>query len=624
MKTYEELNNLFGKSEQAYLVTEKPFSERAVILYMNEAASSLLKIQREETVNRTVAVLGLSERESISRFVSGFEEDMCLCLLAAAPLEQILAEYKKNQQRMEEALEAANVANRAKTKFLSEMSHDIRTPMNAILGMTDIALKHSDDSARVVDCLKKIQTASGHLMSLINEVLDMSSIESGKLTIMAEEFQLADMIHSIMVVIKAQAAKKNIKVHLNLDNVRHENLVGDSLRLRQIYINILSNAVKYTEDGGCVWIKVAQEQIDDESVRLEFQVRDNGIGMTPEFLKTIFDPFSREWNTTLSKIEGTGLGMSITKKLVEMMQGEITVKSKKGEGSNFDVRIPMKLSKKDDTFHKEAFEGKRVLILQGAQEKLDALPDMLKSLGIKADIAGSGMEAVEYLNDAGIAGIDYFAMLTADRLEDLEISLFLPEVCARMGREFPILLFSENDWTELEYLLKQAGVTSFVPLPLFESRLAEALFPYTQEGMDKQEQDRHRDEKSFEGCRILLVEDNELNREIALEILQGTGAETDTAVNGQDAVKRFAEKPVFYYDLILMDIQMPVMDGIEATKQIRAMKRADAAQVHIVAMTANAFAEDRKRSLEVGMDEHITKPLDVRQVLECLEKWSGR
>lgn len=624
MKTYEELSNLFGKSEQAYLVTAKPFSETAVILYVNEAASSLLKIREEEPVNRTVDSLELSGRENIRQFVSEFGEDMCLCMLADISLGKILAEHRENQKRMEEALEAANVANQAKTKFLSEMSHDIRTPMNAIVGMTDIALNYSNDSVRVVDCLKKIQTASGHLMSLINEVLDMSSIESGKLTIMTEEFQLADMIHSIMVVIKAQAAKKNMKVHLDLNNVRHENLMGDSLRLRQIYINLLSNAVKYTGEGGNVWVKVEQEPINDETVRLNFQVRDNGIGMTPEFLKTIFEPFSREWNTTLSKIEGTGLGMSITKKLVDMMQGEITVQSKKGEGSTFDVRIPMALSENDGTHYGEAFQGKRVLILQGAVEKLNSLPDMLKSLGIEADIAGSGMEAVEYLNDAGISGIDYFAMLTADRLEDLEISLFLPEICARMGKEFPILLFSENDWTELEYLLKQAGVTSFVPLPLFESRLAEALFPYTQEGIQKKEQESHKEEKSFEGCHILLVEDNELNREIAVEILQGTGAEIDTATNGQEAVECFSDKPAFYYDLILMDIQMPVMNGLEATKRIRGIKREDAAQVHIVAMTANAFVEDRKRSLEAGMNEHITKPLDVRQVLDCLEKWSGR
>lgn len=626
MKTYEELDSLFGHSQQAYLVTNRPFSDEAVVLYGNGAAASLLGLQKSELAGLTAADIGL-EGSAVSEgaeYHSDFGDDMCLCmLLNRREDERMSAEYEGYRRRMEEALEAANVASMAKTKFLSEMSHDIRTPMNAIVGMTDIALNYVNDSARVEDCLKKIRTASGHLLALINEVLDMSRIESGKVTIVTEELQLADLIHSILIVIKPQAAKKGLRFHLELDNIQHENLVGDALHLQQIYINILSNAVKFTQKGGDVWMRVAQEMREDGRVTLLVRIQDNGMGMSPEFVKKIFEPFEREQNTTASKIEGTGLGMSIVSKIVEMMQGDIRVESEKGAGSTFTVRVPLEISEKGDVFRREAFEGKRVLVLQGMEEKLEQLPPMLGRLGFAVDVASCGMEAIDLINEADISGTDYFALLTGDKLSDLEISLFLPEVCARKGSEFPVLLFSENDWSGMEYLLKQAGVTSFVPLPLFESRLAQALFPYTEPGKAAV-CGSVKSAVNYENCHILLAEDNELNREIATEILRDTGAQIDTAENGKEAVDAFAAKPEFYYDLILMDIQMPLMDGLEATRQIRKMQRRDASEVHIVAMTANAFVEDRKRSFEAGMNDHITKPLDIQQVLDCLDRWAGR
>lgn len=632
MKTYEELDSLFGKAEQAYLVTTFPFSGTALVLYANDAAAALLHARKEELTGAGAESLGLTrtgdaqERESggqYRKYVSDFDGDMCLCMLADCREERgrSRAENEEYRREMEKALEAANVASQAKTKFLSEMSHDIRTPMNAIVGMTDIALSCTEDSVKVEDCLKKIRTASGHLLALINEVLDMSRIESGKVTIMPEELQLADFIHSILIVIRPQAAKKEVSFHLDLDNIQRENLIGDTLHLQQVYINILSNAVKFTPKGGDVWMRVSQEAQENGRILLCVQIQDNGIGMSPEFLDKIFEPFERERNTTASKIEGTGLGMSIVKKIVEMMQGEIRVESRQGVGTTFTVRIPLDISEKEDSIHREAFAGRRVLVLQGAEEKLDMLPAMLEGLGMEADVASCGMEAIDLLTEADISGIDYFALLTNDRLEDLEISLFLPEICARKGSGFPILMFSGNDWSGMEYLLKQAGVASFVPLPLFESRLAQALFPYTEQGREAVEKESARPVKNYENCRILLVEDNELNREIATEILRGTGAQIDTAEDGKEAVDAFAAKPEFYYDLILMDVQMPVMDGLEATRQIRGMSRRDASEVHIVAMTANAFVEDRKRSFEAGMNEHITKPLDVQQVLDCLDRW---
>ena len=522
MKTYKELEILFGRSQQAYLVTDLPFCGEAVVLYANEAAASLLGIEKSALPGLTAGRLGLAggkgsadsedsiggkgnadSEDSIGgkgsagsagnagggkyeTYCADFDEGMCLCMIVdrREQEERVFMEQEEYRRKMEDALEAANVASMAKTKFLSEMSHDIRTPMNAIVGMTDIALNYINDSARVEDCLKKIRTASGHLLALINEVLDMSRIESGKVTIMLEELQLADLIHSILIVIKPQAEKKGLHFHLELDNVRYENLVGDTLHLQQVYINILSNAVKFTQEGGDVWMRVAQERQEDGRALLSVQVQDNGMGMSPEFVERIFEPFERAQDTTSSKIEGTGLGMSIAKKIVEMMDGDIHVESEKGVGSIFTVRVPLEISQKEDFSCKDAFEGKRVLVLQGAEEKLEQLPPMLGRLGFAADVAACGMDAIDLINEADISGIDYFAMLTSDKLSDMEISLFLPEIRDRKGSQFPILLFSESDWSGMEYLLKQAGVKSFVPLPLFESRLAQALFPYTENGRE--------------------------------------------------------------------------------------------------------------------------------------------
>lgn len=626
MKTFKELDRLFGKSEQAFFVTTLPFSEDAVLVYGNAAAGAITGINLREAAGHSFKNLGEQWKKERHLYHSVFDEDLCLVMAVDMSQAELKAEadYKEYRINMEEALEAANEANRAKTKFLSEMSHDIRTPMNAIVGMTDIALKYLGDSRRVEDCLKKIKIASGHLMGLINEVLDMSRIESGKLSLTLEDFRLVDLIHSIMIVIKPQAEKKKIHFRLEMGDIPHENLQGDTMRISQIYINLLSNAVKYTQEGGNVCMRLYEEPGGNGRIRLMAEVEDNGIGMTPEFVQHIFDPFERERNTTFSKIEGTGLGMSITKKLVEMMQGDIRVESEKGRGSRFSVCLQLDLSDKGTAFEKNALAGRRVLVLQGVKKMLEGLPEMLRRLGMEADMASCGMEAVELLNDADIGGVNYFAMLTEDRLADMEISLFLPEIRARKGKNFPILLLSEGDWSEEEYLLKQAGVTAFLPLPLSESRLAEALYAYTEEYGSRRLKEENPVKKSYRNNRILLVEDNELNREIALEILGSTGVQIDTAFNGQEAVDLFSGKPEYYYSLIFMDIQMPVMDGLEATRRIRALSRADASEVAIVSMTANAFAEDRQRSIEAGMNAHITKPLDVEQLLECLDRWCGR
>lgn len=640
MRSYEELKLLFGKSEHAYMVTSLPFSRDSLIIYVNPAAEKLLDLNRGSVLGCSAGqimeqlgtVCGMesgpffyTEERVLELFCSTLEEDSCLCLVIEQGAKEKraaarLADYKRE---MEEALQAANVANRAKTSFLSEMSHDIRTPMNAIAGMTDIALNHVEDAQRVADCLNKIKMASGHLMELIDEILDMSRIESGKMTLLEEDMQLADLIHELLIVTKPQANDKHIRFHLELRNIVCEHLMGDALKMRQIGINILSNAVKFTPEGGEICMKVEETEESDKMVRLNLTFQDNGIGMSKEFANRIFQPFEREHSSTISRTEGTGLGMSITKKLVDMMGGVIEVESELGKGTQFKLEIPLKRSSREPLRNKKAFEGKTVLVIRGEEEEMAYLPAMLQELGMEADVAAGGMEAVDCLNDTDIEGREYFALLTADRLRDLDIVVLLSEIRSRKGEKFPMIMLSDSDWSEMEYLLKQAGVDAFVPLPLFRSRLAEALYPYTEDGRKEQGKISKNPTKNYSNKHLLLVEDNQLNMEIAKEFLLSTAICIDTAENGREALDAFTAKPEYYYDLILMDVQMPVMDGLEATRRIRALDRKDASDVSIIAMTANAFAEDRKISMEAGMNAHITKPLDARQLLECLERWAG-
>ena len=632
---------LFDEGEQAYLVVSQPFSGYSHILYANPAAALVLGKKREQVAGcRLGEVLQLAEADWAleSRFVllgeeqkpfqlfpSAFAPGTCLCLLAqakpAGELEELhLEAYKR---KTEEALLAANAANKAKTSFLSEMSHDIRTPMNAIVGMTDIALNHVEDAQRVKDCLLKIKTASGHLMALINEILDMSRIESGKMTLQEGEMGLADLVHDLWAVNKPLADAKHIALHLELENITCENLIGDPLKMRQIGNNILSNAVKFTPQGGKIYVKVAQRLWED-GVRLLLTFADTGVGMSEEFMERLFQPFEREHKAGVGQQEGTGLGMSITKKLVDLMAGSIEVSSELGKGTVFCLDIPLGIAPDTSFDGSRAFEGKRVLVLKGEAEEMEVLPKMLLELGFQAHVAKNGWGAIDLINEAEISGEEYFALLTADELPDVDVLTLLGELRERMGREFPMLMLSARDWTEMEYLSKSAGVSAFVPLPLFRSKLAEALYPYTEAGQKAKSQEKPRGIRDYSCKRLLLVEDNQLNREIAKEQLSITGIQIEMAENGQEALELFSGKPEFYYDLILMDIQMPVMDGLEATRRIRGLDRKDAGQISIVAMTANAFIEDRKMSLEAGMNAHITKPLDNLQVLECLEHWVWR
>ena len=523
-------------------------------------------------------------------------------------------------EQLENKLAHAEEINRAKSRFLSSMSHDIRTPMNAILGMTAIGLSHIDEKARVQDCLNKIQTASTHLMDLVNDVLDMSRIDSGRLVLGEEDFSLADLVHEVAVIAAPQAAQKGQSMKLEIGDILAEELVGDPLRLRQIVVNIVGNAVKYTQEGGSIRLSLFQHPgpggEGGGQVLTGFECRDNGMGMSQAFLQRIFLPFERVRNNQVNKIEGTGLGMSIVKNLVDQMGGSITVESREGEGSCFSVTVPMPVSQAAREPCLPA--GLTVMAAEAGDGRYEQMERCLGQGGLEVLRTKSGAEAVSRLAELKYEGRMPCALLLGQELSDMAPLDLAVHVRQLAGADFPILLVAGADWAQIEYRAVRAGVSAFVPVPLFKSRLLEALAKLVGGGVGAG--DAAAREADYSGSRVLLVEDNELNREIAGELLGMTGVQVETAPDGKQAVEKFAAAPEGYYDLIFMDIQMPEMDGYEATRRIRSLSRGDAGEVWIVAMTANAFVEDIRRSREAGMNEHISKPIELERLQEVLSR----
>ena len=534
--------------------------------------------------------------------------------------EHRIEELERRVGELEAELERAEEANRAKSRFLSSMSHDIRTPMNAILGMTAIGLSHIDEKARVQDCLNKIQTASTHLMDLVNDVLDMSRIDSGRLSLSEEAFSLANLVHESAVIIRPQAAQKRQSLRLDIGEILAENLVGDPLRLRQIVVNIVGNAVKYTQEGGSIRLSLFQHPgpggEGGGQVLTGFECRDNGMGMSQAFLQRIFLPFERVRNNQVNKIEGTGLGMSIVKNLVDQMGGSITVESREGEGSCFSVTVPMPVSQAAREPCLPA--GLTVMAAEAGDGRYEQMERCLGQGGLEVLRTKSGAEAVSRLAELKYEGRMPCALLLGQELSDMAPLDLAVHVRQLAGADFPILLVAGADWAQIEYRAVRAGVSAFVPVPLFKSRLLEALAKLVGGGVGAG--DAAAREADYSGSRVLLVEDNELNREIAGELLGMTGVQVETAPDGKQAVEKFAAAPEGYYDLIFMDIQMPEMDGYEATRRIRSLSRGDAGEVWIVAMTANAFVEDIRRSREAGMNEHISKPIELERLQEVLSR----
>ena len=531
-----------------------------------------------------------------------------------------IAELARVNAALEDALKAAEEANQAKSRFLSSMSHDIRTPMNAIVGMTAIGLSHIDEKARVQDCLRKIQTASSHLMSLVNDVLDMSRIDSGRMALSEEDFSLPDLVHETAVIVGPQATQKRQTLHIDIGDIFEENLVGDPLRLRQILVNIIGNAVKYTQEEGEIQVCFTQRPAPDRkggpAVWLDFSCRDNGIGMSQEFLTRIFLPFERVQNTTISKIEGTGLGMSIVKKLVDSMGGDVTVESQEGVGSCFRVALPFSaspLGRREPALP----VGQTVLVAELRDGLAGQIMAYLREAGLEPIRLTSGVETVTQLTEAQYENRMPCALLLGHKLTDMPALDVASHVRQLAGPSFPILLVSEDDWAQIEYRAVRAGINAFVPCPLFPSRLLETLSSLTA-GQSQGEQAQSGGEVDYSEHHVLLVEDNELNQEIALELLGMTGIQADVAGNGAQAVEMFQSSPEGWYEIVFMDIQMPVMNGYDATRAIRKLPRPDAETVWIVAMTANAFMEDMRLSREAGMNEHISKPVDVDRLTEVL------
>ena len=524
--------------------------------------------------------------------------------------DQTQQENDELRQRLREA-EAENVAKEA---FLSSMSHDIRTPMNAIIGMTALAKKHIDEKARVADALDRIETASTHLLSLINDVLDMSRINSGKMQISTEQFALSDLLHDLLTIVRPQAAQKGHALVFRAGEILRETLYGDPLRLRQIFLNIASNAVKYTPGGGKISLFVREEYEGDRCV-LEFHCEDNGIGMSEEFLQRIYQPFERVQSSTTSRIEGTGLGMSIVKKLVDSMDGTIAIRSRPGEGTAVTVRIP--LYYENIQVNSAPLKGRKLLILE-ADTDLAALYRLyLGETEVSFQIVPSHSEAIAALTEADYAGKPIDAVLIGKKVQETD-NIF--DLAAYLKKAYPnltLILASEDSWNEIEYRANRSGITAFIPVPFFRKSLINGLNLALQGDQEKADDFGAPDLRSR---HILLVEDNEINRMIAMELLQSTMASIDQAENGQIAVEKYLASDPGYYDLILMDIQMPVKDGYAATREIRHSGRPDAESVKIVAMTANAFAEDIAKATDAGMNGHLAKPIDIQLFMRMLRQ----
>ena len=527
-------------------------------------------------------------------------------------------QLEEQNRKLEIALQHEGAANRAKREFLFNMSHDIRTPMNAIIGFTSLAATHIDNREQVLDYLKKISTSSQHLLSLINDVLDMSRIESGKVKIEEKAVHLPDLVHDVRSIIQPNVAAKRLSLFIDTMDIEDEDIITDPLRLNQILLNILSNAIKFTPTGGMISIRIAQKNGAPKGcVCYEFRIKDNGIGMSEEFQKHIFEEFSREESSTVSGIQGTGLGMSITKNIVDLMGGTIAIESEPGKGSEFIVDLCLaRCEQKVEQRQLPQLEGLRALVADDDTDTCLSVSTMLSKIGMRPEWTISGKEAVirtKYAVEQGDAFSVYIIDWLIPDMNGIEIVRQIRKV---IGNRCPIIILTAYDWADIEDEARAAGVTAFCEKPLFLSELRRVLAePFRAEPASEPAQPTAADLK---GKKLLLVEDNELNREIALEILKEAGFVVDTAEDGAVAVRKIKQAAPGQYDLILMDIQMPNLDGYEATRQIRALPDAEKANIPIFAMTANAFEEDRQNALEAGMNGHIAKPLDVPHLLRVL------
>ena len=531
------------------------------------------------------------------------------------------ADWKMNQA-LSEAVRAAETANRAKSTFLSNMSHDIRTPMNAIIGFTTLAVSNIDDKKRVRDYLGKILSSSNHLLSLINDILDMSRIESGKIHLEETEVSLSDVLHDLKTIISGQIYAKQLDLYMDAMDVTNEDVYCDKTRLNQVLLNLLSNAVKFTPAGGTISVRLKQfpGTVKDSGL-YEIRVKDNGIGMSTEFVKKIFSPFERERTSTVSRTQGTGLGMAITKNIVDMMGGTIEVQTEQGKGTEFIVRLPFRIQFKQHQTEKIAeLEGLKALVVDDDFNTCDSVTKMLVRIGMRSEWTLSGKEAVLRARQSMELGDAFHAYIIDWRLPDMN-GIEVTRQIRSLGDDTPIIILTAYDWSDIEVEARAAGVTAFCAKPMFMSDIRDTLMTAIGQ-MQAEAEDTILPAagSDFRGRCILLVEDNELNSEITVEILNEYGFLVDTAGNGAQAVEKIKNSQPGNYDLVLMDVQMPVMNGYEATRQIRALNDPALAGITILAMTANAFDEDKKKALECGMDGFLTKPIVIDELIGVLQK----
>ena len=566
--------------------------------------------------------LGTMETERVNPQTGEYrwfhESIYCVSVQGAKKIAFYISDRTKEhqaQKTLSEALDIAQVASKAKSAFLSSVSHDIRTPMNAIMGFLELLREEADNQEQVLEYTQKISAASQHLLGLINDVLDMNKIESGNTVLSISELNLAEVIEGLNTIIRPQAKAKDQTFEIFVSALTHEDLLGDKLRINQILINILSNAVKYTPKGGRIEMRVMElPQTDDRHNRIRFTVSDNGMGMSEDYQKVIFDPFTREQSTLLNKIQGTGLGMAITKSLVDLMGGSINVVSTLGEGSTFTVELELRIQEETGVDRKfwKTHGITRMLVADDNEEICQDIVKRMGRLGVDARYATDGEEAIRDIRAAREAGQPYDLILMDWKMPDLDGLETARLVRKDHSDKTPILLFTAYDWSDIEQEAMELGIRHFLPKPFFMSNFKEAV----QRMLGNRQSSAQPKEKRspVKGKHVLVVDDIEVNRIILTKILTTLGAECEMAADGQEALDKFERSQPGQYDIIFMDVQMPVLNGYEATQAIRASDHPRAKQVPIIAMTANAFMDDIRDALEAGMDAHVSKPIVIDQM----------
>ena len=576
--------------------------------------SPILKQHGEYILYNSMIENGMNRDKKIR--LSYFDKEKNIWLLTRTDITEI-KEERRQKQLLRDALQSATAANRAKSDFLSRMSHDVRTPINAIIGMTAIAGLHMNDQARIADCLKKITISSKLLLNLINEVLDMSKLESGRIMLTDEVFNLDELLESLFIMVQSAFEAKKQQLHIRVIRVKHECLIGDVQRIQQALLNMLTNAIKYTPDGGQIEVTIEEKpSVYNGYSQFEIAVSDNGIGMKPEFISKVFEPFERSDDTAVRNIQGTGLGMAISRNIAQMMNGDILVKSEYGKGSTFTMIFHVKQGNLDE-YDSSILVDLPVLVVDDDDISCEIACENLEELGMKPEWVLSGREAVEKVTD----GNNYFAIIIDLMMPGMNGIETTQKIREQVGPNIPIIIISAYDYSGYESEALKAGANGFISKPVMKSKLFLLMKRFATDRKEEEQAVGPAVITSFADKRILVVEDNDLNREIAYELLKETGAEIETAYDGKEAVDKVSASPEGYYNLIIMDIQMPVMNGLEATKNIRRLDRQDIKKLPIVAMSANAFAEDVQLSLKAGMNEHIAKPIEIISLYKIIAKW---